>query len=529
MYKVLIIDDDALMLKYLRQLIDWNALGFSSLLESYSSVKALELFKQEKPDIVVTDIGLPQMNGLQLADQFKRLKPDVRIVFLTCYEEFEFVKQALHMNADDYLIKDKLVAAQLEQTLNKSIAAMKQQAVSEATESYQEDFIRNLDVLKSAFFEQLASGVSNEEAMVRYARRLGIKWTYSSFKLALGFIPYSSLRMRYAHKDIELLRYSVYNMASEISSRYEGISTFKYKGYLMVLLNYRSSVTTTPQSYLQSYLIDVQRHVEQFLKVDLHFINCTAELALKDIPDMYKKINSNRHQVFYEGASLIEWRPDRNRLVFYPANNSFETFKKSLDRAVQDGDVVAVQERLAAMKVEASDKRFQPLDWIQACTELVRSLEMKLNIRTKDDAFYQALESVMNGDDLVSLMGGKLDELIAGDKIPLQSPLQELKLQAIDRYIVDNLSENISSIDMAQFLELNPSYFSRFFKRLTGINFTDYAHRYKVGIAEQLLKNSDESVEIVAAKLGYYERSYFSKVFKKYTGLTPTELRGKSE
>lgn len=526
MYKVLLIDDDALMLKYLSGLIQWDELGISKLLQTYSSVKALELFKQEQPDIVITDIGLPQINGLQLADQFKRMKPDVRIVFLTCHEEFQYLKQAMNMNADEYLLKDKLFASQLEETLLKSMKALQQHAVQEARDSYQEDFIRNLDVLKTSFFDQLAGGGTDEQAAVQYARRLGVKWRYPSFKLGIGHIQQSSLYGRYAQKDMELLRYSVYNIASEISERHEGISAFRYRDYLMVLMNYRNTGTGTPQQDMERYMVEVQRQVESFLKIQIRFVCCMSELTLGGIADAYKRWQRERWQLFYKGTDLLLWRWDRHCLL-YPVPGSLKACVKKVESAALEGTEGAVMKLLEEMGREASEKFVQPLEWIALCTELMRSLEVKLSVRAKDELFYLSLDAAMSSDELIGLLRWRMNELMEQSDKPQHSKRSEPKLQAIDHYIMSHMSDNISSIDIAHFLGLNPSYFSRYFKRLTGMNITDYMHRYKVGVAEQLLRNSDEKVELVAAKLGYYERSYFSKVFKKYTGLTPTELREK--
>lgn len=529
MVKVLVIDDDALMLKYLRGLIDWKALGFTSLLESYSSVKALELFKREKPDIVVTDIGMPQMNGLELAEKFKQIKPDVRIVFLTCYEEFDYVKTALKLNADEYLIKDKLEESQLEETLEKSIASVKRLAKIEAQASYEEDFIRNLDVLKASFFDQLVRGGSDESSIVNYARRLGIRWNYPAYRMSVGRIPYSSLLPRYALEDIELLQYSIYNIASEIALGYEGITVFKHKNSIVPILNYRSGVASTPQGRLSSFLLQVQRQVEELLRISLHFISPASELTLGDMPGLYKKLQQDRHGTFYPSLPIAEWRPERGTPVYHPAASSFDLYKKKLESAVLEEEKSAVTELLLAMRADASEKRIQPKDYIGACLEIVRALEVRAGIKARDDMFHYALESALHADDLLKLMSWKLLALLESGRKPAAGSAQpEPKLQLIDRYIAEHLDENISSVDIANYLVLNASYFSRYFKRMTGMNFTDYVHRYKIGIAEQLLRNTDETVELVAAKLGYYERSYFSKLFKKYTGMTPTELRRSS-
>lgn len=125
MYKVMLIDDDVPMLKVLQQMIDWEAHSLQIVGSTYSSAKALLMFEEVQPDIVITDIGLPQKNGIELADYFTRMKPEVRIIFLTCHEDFHYAQQAVKLKVDDYLIKDQLTDEQLEKSLAKSVRLLK--------------------------------------------------------------------------------------------------------------------------------------------------------------------------------------------------------------------------------------------------------------------------------------------------------------------------------------------------------------------------------------------------------------------
>src|SRR5574342_656542 len=125
MINIMLVDDDVPMIKYLLKLINWEDHGLNVVGTSYSSIKALEMFKKYKPDLVISDIGLPQMNGLELAEELKQIKPNVRMIFLTCHEDFHYAQKAIQLNADCYLIKDGLTREQLEDSLEKSIKKIK--------------------------------------------------------------------------------------------------------------------------------------------------------------------------------------------------------------------------------------------------------------------------------------------------------------------------------------------------------------------------------------------------------------------
>ncbi len=215
MYKVMFVDDDVPMLRYLQKMLDWEKNGCEIVAAAQSSMSALKQFDDAQPDLVITDIGLPQMDGLKLAAEFKSRKPDVRIVFLTCHEDFQFAKRAVGLKADDYLIKDELTPEKLMGSVERSIRLSRIMEDREDQLSYREELQRHKDTLKGAFLQELESGRATE-MVLNTGRKLGIEWRQSDFLAGICWIDLASLNAHYRLEDADLLRYAWYNIAIEV-------------------------------------------------------------------------------------------------------------------------------------------------------------------------------------------------------------------------------------------------------------------------------------------------------------------------
>jgi two-component system response regulator YesN len=158
---------------------------------------------------------------------------------------------------------------------------------------------------------------------------------------------------------------------------------------------------------------------------------------------------------------------------------------------------------------------------------MLRGIELMFTSLTFDEDLFVYLVQTRTLEDTMELVERKLVQITGNKQQVGGTPPQEPKLQLIQQFIDQHLGDNITSIDMARYLFLDPSYFSRYFKRMTGLTFTDYVHQHKMKVATKMLKISSQNLESLAVGLGYSDRTYFSKVFKKYVGTTPSEYKSK--
>jgi len=520
MYKVMLIDDDVPMLKLLEQMIDWEQLNLHVVGVTYSSTKAQSMFRETMPDIVISDIGLPKKDGIELAGEFAAIKPNVRIIFLTCHEDFHYAQKALKLDADDYLIKDKLTAEQLMQSLRKSITLLnpREFGVEQKMTSY------SMDIYKKGLFKRIKDGF-NPELTIAHADQLGIQWSAPHFILAIANLSQASSAELYTQKDYSLIVYGIYNIAQELANGYDGITVFLEQENVVFTYNYRSNLVNNASKTFEGFIHSLQNKIAEYLKAELLVFMLKDQLELRLLGKLYKKIVEDKVS-FYSKGQLIKLEPNQLEQVFFiPEPSFFEEKKVELERVLLKQDAVMLQHTMNKLSQTLASSNMNPKELVSLLLFHLRGLEAVFAKKKLAEDYFSQILHVKTLDEVMLLLEKCLMRMMESRVKQSRVVVQEPKLQVIQHYIDQHISQNITSIDVAKYLYLNPSYFSRYFKRLTGVNFTDYVHQYKMKMAEKILKTSNQSLESLSLSLGYSDRTYFSKVFKKYVGVTPSEYK----
>lgn len=519
----MLIDDDVPMLKVLRQMIDWEANNLQIVGTTYSSVKAMHMFEEVQPDIVITDIGLPQKNGIELADSFTSIKPDVRVIFLTCHEDFNYAQQAVKLKADDYLIKDQLTAEQLEKSLEKSVTILKSRTglIRWKTSNYNSQLFRQ-DLLKRVVDQ------APTEMTMAYASQIGISWNYPWFLLGIVNVQFSSFDRRYKQSEFPLIMYAIYNIALELSESCEGVTPILEKENLAILYNFRVNLAQNATLHFNNFIQQLRSQCVKFLKIEPSIVTVTDKMELDSIGPVYQQVLQNKFE-FYEDSGYTIMDVSQNAApMFQAAPQGFlNSCVSQLEQAVIKHDLSSIHHTLLEIADHARELMIDPRDFERELSFMLRGIELMFSNLKFDEDLFKYLKLSRTLSDSIELIERKLVQITESRDKQGTSTTQEPKLQVIQQYIEQHLADNITSIDMARYLYLNPSYFSRYFKRMTGLTFTDYVHQYKMKLATKMLKMSNQNLESMAIGLGYSDRTYFSKVFKKYVGLTPSEYKAK--
>lgn len=521
MPNVMIIDDDVPMLRYLERVIDWQEVDCRIVATSQSAVTAMKRFAETMPDLVLTDIGLPQTDGIRLAAEFRKMKPDVRILFLTCHAEFDYAKQALELRADDYLIKDGLTPDQLKTSVEKAISNIRRLTDLSVQVSYREELERHKDVLKQTLLKQLKAGNGAELAVVT-GKKLGMNWIHPDFIVGCGFMDIVSFADVYRHGDLQLIRYAWYNIAQDIVSAASEETVIQDEdGSLVFIWNVKRNLAINRFEEIQRLMLELRNKTKEYLKVDTYYRFARHSLPLAEIGEAWKRLSAEK-SFYYEEPSTFSLRSVAEHGEVSLGLEHARILRKDREKLLAACDAEDVPEAEAIWRraaEEAKESRMNPADWIADCSEALRMLEYHKEVGEDQEAFHAIMRLTRNWQETTSLAIRRMKAVIRGKGGSGHS--REPKIKVIEQYILSHLSENVSSIAMANLLYLNPSYFSRYFKKATGVNFIDYAHELKMKVALQMLKNKEETVETVAMKLGYSDRTYFSKVFKKYNGFSP--------
>lgn len=527
MYKVLLIDDDVPMLHYLEKLIDWPSIQIEISGKCFSSEIALTVFQETQPDIVVTDIGLPIIDGIQLAWTFREMKPDVRIIFLTCYEEIHYLKQAFQLEANDYLIKDELTGQRLIDSVEKALKWIKARETSQERLALKQDIQRNKVVLKEQFLDAVFKG--NSELNTRkFGERLSVRLTHPGFRLVLLYLDTRSMLDVYEIKDYALLQYAVYNIVEETLTEKERITPFLYRDegvYLLCNIDPISEEGGLQQDAFLSFIKAVTMSVKRYLKMNLWVYYCSETVDLHRLGASYRQISLAIEQAYY---SHHEWVQAPSGCASYATMEPGE-FDKEMDyvqQAFKKENPQLIDLALSNIRKKATEHRLLPSLVRETFETAVRSAVLETHIPVVEN-FYPLLRNSAHIEETEQLAKSALKRHLQLALNSEPGKVNDPELEKINQYIDDHVCETVTNVNIADYLHLNPSYFSRFFKKRYGKNFTDYVHLYKMELAKNLLNNPNETMENVAYSLGYSDRAYFSKVFKKYVGTSPSDYKQK--
>lgn len=532
MYKVMLVDDDYPVLELIHYAIDWESLGLTVIGMHENGARALEAAESEMPDILITDIGMPQMNGLELIAKLKEVKPGLRAAILSCHDEFDYARQAMKLQVQDYLLKDTLDPAAIRTLLSQFIAGLEEEREHQSKQLRMERLVdRNRSLMKEKFIR-----ATLQQPMLDFG-----KWQaeLAGFGLPLApgetIIPvmglvdeFKAAKQRFQSE--EVLRFALDNVLEEAISQF-GLKAvhFQYSTQETVLLAaFQGGLKVNGYEKTRELLRSIQEAVRS-LKLSMSFLIGESCLGPEGIKSALQEIQRDGLARFYRQPGDIVRLEGRQPDPFDP----FKDFQKSSEKLrdlILGKKVGDIQSAVSEWLDEAAERRPDPAavkDWVlRMLLDTRLKLQSVLDYRSAgrgDMLPNEALELDTLGQ-LKEWMIGNCLSIVATDMYGGSASKREEIAEACG-YVKRHLDRKITLEEVAERLFMNPSYFSRLFKKETGETFIEYVTRMKMHRAKELLENSATPVGKICETLGYDNQSYFIKLFKSFAGVTPVEYR----
>lgn len=549
MYKVILVDDDYPVLETLSEVIDWEKAGcrLQGLYEN--GLAAMQAVADDLPDIVITDIGMPKMNGIELVRELKALKPDIRTIIVTCHDEFEFAKQALQLNVHEYLLKETLDP----DDLNALLHAICDKLDSERRESEQVDRLQKLaqrhrTMLRQQFIRQfLQQPLLHQEAWAKEAKEFGIEFAdgFMCLPLIATVNNYQSVKLRFVQEDTlmfaisnvndEVLRESEQGSAIQPSTDRQQIRVefFLFNAKCSFLLFfYRRTLSMNIFAEARQWALRLQAAMHGALKLSMSFVIGKESSNPLQLQKNMKQLVDGTKQRFYMDAVSVH-HVESFRCSTEDLFEHYDRAMSEMREALSSKQEEKLRQTVARWMSFIKEGRYEPetvKDWV---LKLVLDMKLKFHslrffrrddtadILHKEAADLDALHEVQQWltDHLLSLQA-RMDEWL------VQSRRSEI--QRACRYVENNLDKRITLDEVAGHLHLNASYFSRLFRKENGETFIEYVTRMKMNRAKEMLDQTTYSVGTICEMLGYDNQSYFIKTFKGVVGVTPSEYRGRT-
>lgn len=488
MKKIILADDDFLVRSYLAQLIDWEANGYMLAGVAQDGAQALELAEKLRPDIVIADIDMPVMNGIELLRKLKEKNHPAKVIMLSCHDDFEYVKEAMRTGADEYLLKDAVTPEKLLQTLQELAPVGAEEEPKALTEEQERKQLLNLlegTLLSSA---SIAPDAVIAVRLMEYEEN----------------IAYQPMEQR------EKFYRSFLQNCEDAGRSLAAVRCVHVRGGLFaVLCAFRRGMSRQAQ---QLALRETAAALVQ--EADRHFA-AAVKLGVSDIAEHGTDTsvcwndakNALGHAFYQPGSIFYAWQCGKMGDMLPRAA---EDFLKTAEDLAAHRDSGAIKTMLtAALEAFSQEQTRESLvaGWLH-------SADRKLGIETRPmPRRFSALR------EMVQVYIAACEEML-----PDTAQYSESVADTI-RYVQEHFRENITLADAANAVHLTTTYLSYVFHKETDITFSEYLQSCRINHAKELLERTDERVREVGALVGYHDNRHFSKVFKRATGMTPQEYR----
>ncbi|MFD0678239.1 MULTISPECIES: response regulator [unclassified Paenibacillus] len=532
--RVLLVDDKESVVQGIRKHISWEELGITHVDIALDGKEALAKFDAEPADLVVTDIKMPNMNGIELME---RLRHDydhvIRFVVLSGYEEFDYAKQALALGASDYVLKPVDIK-ELTVILEKVVLELKKvKEQDEQKQRFQQTIRRSLPALRQQYLNEMVH--FRDHKLVRSKD----KWEFAEIPLRSDYFALLAIAIddfqtisQNSVEEVELSRFVVENIIGDCLPAWgTGITFYSEWGILTLLVNYDLSMSSKE---VKDLLLKFAEHCRSSIEV---YSNHTVTIGISSpcpeitgLPDAYKEACEAIDHIYFFGNNQVmhveDLLPFRMKRTGYPVVEEQELFT-----LIRRGQVESVAEGVAVFFNALKGSESTPADFRISCIQLVTMLirlllDVGVQVEERNNApetWYHTCEHA-NLTELQEQMAGWFYEATLQVKQYMQLGTKNIVGEA-KAFIQQQLLQQVGLSEVADHVGVSPNYLSSLFKRETGTTFVEYITDLKLEKAKVWLEDAGIPIYEIAERLGYLDRKYFREIFKKKLGITPSEYR----
>lgn len=526
-YKIMIVDDEADVREGIVRHLDWDMLGFEVFAEAENGQDALEKAEACEIDVVLTDIKMPFMDGLTMCTRLLALYPAIKIIILTGFDEFEYAKTAVSLNAVEYVLKPINVAELTKVMQRVRVQLDDSVAQKRDMDALRKSYARALPLMRERFLTELLLGVVQEGDVNAEMDRFGVMLPRHPTQVVAVF-EVNAFKNNPAAIDWELTPVSVKQIVDE---NLAGQCT--------------SEVVISTSTIIAMTAWDEPDPISALMRIANEISLCCARVlhvsVTAGIGKPHPKINGI-HSSFLEAKSALEYKTmaGSGRAIYIQDMEQVESDAVSFDSrseqqllsVIKFGTYEQIRMHVEDMlsnieNVSAWEKQAYLLSVFNTLFHIIQrhNLHAEEAIVTRMQLLIQMREGWQEDTsicdqlcNICSCMG----EFINAKRVTAAKSLVEEAKRYIDEHYADN---GLSVERLCGHLHISQTYFSAMFKQETGMSYVQYLTETRMNKAIALLQETDDKTYIIAQKVGYDEPNYFSYVFKKRFGVSPTKYR----
>lgn len=530
-YEMLIVDDERFAVEGIWNSNDWEKLGIDIVHVAYNADEARKILMENRIDVLICDIEMPDENGLSLIHWVKEHSEHTESVFLTCHSEFEYAKQAIHLGIFGYLLKPvdgQEIARVVTQMLQTVKEKEEQVGYTRMYQKYYALWNKQLPLLAERFWQNLLSRriLSFGDFLERALQDAQIELS-SEKQILPVLISIEEWKKPLQDRDQEIMEYAVKKAAEELwLTEHAGHAVTDKNGELFILVY--ASAEDQPASSSDGWIEAGKR----FIEICENYFYCQVSCyvgsftPLQELPRLCDGLKSmERNNVTKSKSVLVYSLKDASiPSPALPVNLDISQWSSFLLNGNREKIVEKIHQQMDRMQTAADLHPKQLETYYHSVLQVIYhflsvkgfSVNQVPNFTMWSSAHVRNLPQFENW--AVNLVSAVMDAVYAEKETDgfVQKSIQ---------YMKNHVEEDISREDLAAFVKLNPAYLSRLFKKETGKSLIDYLIETKMDRGKQLLDLTDMTVSSIALQVGYSNFSHFTKMFKKQYGVNPQDYR----
>lgn len=544
MYKALIVDDEPIAVESIAFMIKKNFPVVESIETCRSGKDAIEKAYQFHPDVIIMDINMPGINGLEAMKQIRMVNPTVSLIVISAFDYFDYAVEAVALDVEEYLLKP-VKEAKFVETFSKVINRIEQYNENRKQSLEQQERLKMiLPILEKGFMHSLCMYGADTKELQDYCSLFGYENT-SGYVMAIEFSQNEKSR-----NDNQSNSPSNSSVMNRLGAGIQGENMYEdYKKIIKSSCN--GIISPIMLNRIIVYVFDdhEEESYEQKSK-SVRTAQKIIERAARIYPDIYigigryhKEINNAKksYQEALHALRILTQSEDNDKTIHGRILHEDDIVEKN--KYLENDYEQMIKEEIYA-RVAASDESTVLLAFEQIFGRMCSDQKIDFDAIKKymiglvvgfskrwesnvDKEYYTVLSEIIGAADKDRLIQiGKryiseaMHQIVKGRQKKTNSIIEKA-----NQYIEDHYCEEILLEDVAKAVNLSSYYFSRFYKDIAGINFSDKLVNVRIDKAKELLKREDLSIKDVSYMVGYMEPNYFSKLFKKATGLTASEYK----
>lgn len=532
MYKILLVDDEILVRDAIRENIDWGKLDCELIGDCENGKQAVEFVKTHEVDIVLTDILMPYMDGMELSHFLHDNYPDILIVIFSGFGEFEYAKKAIQYNVSEYMLKP-VTAMELTKVIEnmkeKLDSRKKEQRKMESLTQVSQDYHKNANVIRSKALDCLVKCTREVQVSLDELERMGITFQAASYRVAVFDIDtYSEMYQMDMDKQQEsaLMAFVLFNVGDEIVVR-EKAGVVYQEGNNRVCIIFAGNRTKEFSESIHRICHEIQKKVKEVIGLETSIGIGSWVRSPYELIYSYRLAAKAIDYRYLLGGNLLfdmeEKKTDNSIFLI----NDLETLTeaiKSGDRRLMEETLGQIETEIKSALVEKSYACIYLQQVIRAIGNTCQSLsEEPEKIIAQRETLLKAVTEQRTFSQAAALVEKYAQEVFDELQELNSSSGQRQGMLAMD-YIQKNYMDPCLSLNsICSYLNISTSYFSTIFKEMTGETFIEVLTRVRMEKAKELLENTTMKNYEIAEKVGFSDPHYFGISFKKITGKTPTE------